>query len=196
MKWREEWKRKRHHERNNQTRIACINIRSFWRRRLFTDERGGKKCEGTKRWDILGKKVWRSFEMSKQKDYKYSWKTGRVVKKIQGEWRIFWLCWSGLSRSNMYFKISLYKFLCKFPVLKKSTLTSSYFNSNFKLIKKVGKANANIFGEKKYKIFAPLFFIFFILVWIILFNLEIFFYGESYSWKILSSIGNFFHWKS
>ena len=93
----------------------------------------------------------------------------------------------------MYFKISLYKFLCKFPVLKKSTLTSSYFNSNFKLIKKVGKANANIFGEKKYKIFAPLFFIFFILVWIILFNLEIFFYGESYSWKILSSIGNFFH---
>ena len=55
----------------------------------------------------------------------------------------------GLSRSNIYFKIRLYKFLCKFPALRNSTLTSSYFKSNFKIIKKVCKANADIFGEKK-----------------------------------------------
>ena len=52
----------------------------------------------------------------------------------------------GLSRSNIYFKIRLYKFLCKFPVLKTSTLTSSCFKSKFFLIEKVCKANADIFG--------------------------------------------------
>ena len=55
----------------------------------------------------------------------------------------------GLSRSNIYFKIRLYKFLCKFPALRNSTLTSSYFKNNFKIIKKVCKTNANIFSEKK-----------------------------------------------
>ena len=54
-----------------------------------------------------------------------------------------------LSRSNIYFKIRLHKFLCKFPVLKNSTLTPSYFKSNFKLIKKVYKSNADVFGDKK-----------------------------------------------
>ena len=55
----------------------------------------------------------------------------------------------GLSRSNIYFKISLYKFLRKFLLLKNSTFTSSYFESNFKAIKKVCKANVHIFGGKK-----------------------------------------------
>ena len=55
----------------------------------------------------------------------------------------------GLSRSNIYFKISLNTFLRKFPLLKNSTLTSSYFKSNFKVIKKVCKANVNMFVEKK-----------------------------------------------
>ena len=54
-----------------------------------------------------------------------------------------------LSRSNIYFKIRLYNFLRKFPVPENSTLKSSYFKSNFKLIKKVCKANVEIFGEKK-----------------------------------------------
>ena len=40
----------------------------------------------------------------------------------------------GLSRSSIYFKIRLHKFLCKFPVLKQLTLTSSYCKSNFKSI--------------------------------------------------------------
>ena len=54
-----------------------------------------------------------------------------------------------LSRSNIYFKIRLHSFSRKFPVLKNLTLTSSYFKSNFKLIKKVCKANADLFVEKK-----------------------------------------------
>ena len=41
-----------------------------------------------------------------------------------------------LSRSNIYIKISLYKVLKKFPLLKNSTLASNYFKNNFKLIKK------------------------------------------------------------
>ena len=50
-----------------------------------------------------------------------------------------------LTRSNIYFKISLYKFLRRFPLLKNSTLTSCYFKSNFK---KVYKTNVNIFSEE------------------------------------------------
>ena len=99
----------------------------------------------------------------------------------------------GLSRSNIYFKISLYKFLCKFPVFKNSTLTSSFFKSSFKLIKR-GKFK-HIWWEKV-KIFVPLFFIFFILVWIILSSLESFICTEFYLWKILSSLDNFIDWKS
>ena len=63
-------------------------------------------------------------------------KQGELLKKFKEE-------------DDIYFKIRLYKFLCKLPVLKNSTLTSSYFQSNFKLIKKVFKANANPFREKK-----------------------------------------------
>ena len=55
----------------------------------------------------------------------------------------------GLSQSNIYFKIRLYKFLRKFPALRNATLTSSYFKNNFKIIKKVCKANVDIIGEKK-----------------------------------------------
>ena len=40
------------------------------------------------------------------------------------------------SRSKIYFKIRLFNFLCKFLVLKNSTLTPSYFKSNLKQIKK------------------------------------------------------------
>ena len=67
----------------------------------------------------------------------------------------------GLSRSNIYFKTRLYKFLCKFPTLRNATLTSSYFKNNFKIIKIVCKPNADIFGEKKLKTFVLLFFTFF-----------------------------------
>ena len=51
--------------------------------------------------------------------------------------------------NNIYFKIRLYKFLCKFLALRNSNHTPSYFKNSFKIIKKVQEANADIFGEKK-----------------------------------------------
>ena len=75
------------------------------------------------------------------------WKQRELLKRFKDYDKFFDSV--GLNRSSIYFKTSLYKFLCKFPVLKNSTLSSSYFESNFKLIKKVYKANADIFGEKK-----------------------------------------------
>ena len=74
-------------------------------------------------------------------------KLGEILKKIKEE-DDFFNC-VGLSRSNIYFKVRLQKFLCKFSVLKNSTLTPSYFKSNFKLIKKVCKSNADVFDDKK-----------------------------------------------
>ena len=74
-------------------------------------------------------------------------KQGQILKTFKEE-DDFVNC-VDLSRSNIYFKIRLHKFLCKFPVLKNSTLTPSYFKSNFKLIKKVYKSNADVFGDKK-----------------------------------------------
>ena len=53
------------------------------------------------------------------------------------------------SRSKIYFKIRLFNFLCKFLVLKNSTLTPSYFKSNLKQIKKVCQANPDIVGNKR-----------------------------------------------
>ena len=64
-------------------------------------------------------------------------KQGEILKRFRDEEEFFDR--ASLSRSNVYFKISLYKFLRTFPLLKNSTLTSSYFKSNFNLIKKVWK---------------------------------------------------------
>ena len=55
----------------------------------------------------------------------------------------------GLSRSYIYFKIGLYKFLCKYPKLKSSTFTATDFKSNFKLIKNICKVNVDTFSKKK-----------------------------------------------
>ena len=74
-------------------------------------------------------------------------KQGELLKRFKDNDEFF--DGLGLSQSNIYFKIRLYKFLCKFPVLKNSTLTSGYFKNNFKMIKKVCKTNADVFGEKK-----------------------------------------------
>ena len=52
-------------------------------------------------------------------------------------------------RFLIYFKIRLHKFLWRFPVLKMSTLAPSYCKSNFKLIKKVCRSNADVFGDSK-----------------------------------------------
>ena len=57
-------------------------------------------------------------------------KEGELLKRFKDSQ--YFLDCVGLSQTNIYFKISLYKILCKFPVLQNSTLTSSYFQSNFK----------------------------------------------------------------
>ena len=72
-------------------------------------------------------------------------KQGEVLKRFKEEDKFFDSV--GLSKSNKYFKMRLFKFLCNFPVLKISTLTPSYFKSNLKIIKKVCKANVDIFGK-------------------------------------------------
>ena len=59
-------------------------------------------------------------------------KQGEILKKFKKDGDFFFCL--GPSRSNIYFTIRLQKFLCKFPLSKKSTLTPSYFKSNFKLI--------------------------------------------------------------
>ena len=51
----------------------------------------------------------------------------------------------GQSRLTIYFKISLYKFLKKYRLLKTSTLQSSCFKNNFKAIKAVCKENPTLF---------------------------------------------------
>ena len=67
-------------------------------------------------------------------------KKGEILKKFK-DTEIFFDNVSQ-SRSMIYFKISLYKFLKKHPLLKKSTLQSSYFKNNFKAIKVVCKENS------------------------------------------------------
>ena len=74
-------------------------------------------------------------------------KQGQILKTFKEE-DDFVNC-VDLSRSNIYFKIRLHKFLWKFPVLKKSILAPSYCKTNFKLIKKVFKSNADVFGDIK-----------------------------------------------
>ena len=61
-------------------------------------------------------------------------KQGELLKRFKEEGEFFYSV--GLSKSYICFKMRLFKFLCKFPVLKNSTLTPSYFKSNMKLIKK------------------------------------------------------------
>ena len=70
---------------------------------------------------------------------------GKLLKRFKEEDEFFNSI--ELSKSNIYIRMWLFKFLCKFPVLKNLTLTPSYFKSNMKLIKKVCKANTDIFGE-------------------------------------------------
>ena len=74
-------------------------------------------------------------------------KQGELLKRFRDEDEFFDRV--GLSQSNIYFKISLCNFLQKFLLLKNSTLKSSYFKTNFKLIKKVCRANVNILSKEK-----------------------------------------------
>ena len=86
-------------------------------------------------------------------------KQGKLLKRFKEE-NDFFDC-DGLSQSNIYFKIRLYKFLCKFLLLKNSTLTSDYFKGNFKLIKKVCKANGDLLARKSKTYLFHYFYIFY-----------------------------------
>ena len=60
----------------------------------------------------------------------YIAKQGEILKKFKDTQNFFDNV--GQSKSTIYFKISLYKFLKKYPLLKTSTLQSIYFKNNFK----------------------------------------------------------------
>ena len=64
-------------------------------------------------------------------------KQGELLKKFQDNENFFDNV--GQSRSTIYFKISLYKLLRKYHLLKTSILQSSYFKNNFKAIKIICK---------------------------------------------------------
>ena len=60
----------------------------------------------------------------------YIAKQGEILKNFKDTQNFFDNV--GQSKSTIYFKISLYKFLKKYPLLKRSTLQSIYFKNNFK----------------------------------------------------------------
>ena len=70
----------------------------------------------------------------------YVGKQGELLKEFKDTENFF--DHVGQSRSTIYFKIWLYKFLKKYLLLIKSTLQSNYFKNNFKAIEIVCKENA------------------------------------------------------
>ena len=121
-------------------------MRRFWSRRLFISA-AVKNAKEPKDGISLVKMYKDHLERASRKIINIVAKQGELLKLFKDSDEFFNCV--GLSWSNIYFKISLYKFLSKFPLFKNSTLASSYFKNNFKLIKKVCKANVEIFGEKK-----------------------------------------------
>ena len=95
----------------------------------------------------LVKKYENILKGTKKKIIKIVGKQSKLLKCFRDEDEFFDRI--DLSRSNIYFKTSLYKFLHKFPLLKNSIpLLKNYFKSNCKLIEKVCKTNVNIFREE------------------------------------------------
>ena len=127
--------------------MTCRALR--WRTRLFGIEWRSKECEEASRQYGFSDKMWRSVESSKQKIINIVGKESELLKHFRDEDESFDR--AGLSRSNIFFKISLCKFLKKITSLTNSSLTSSYVKNNFKLIKKACKMDVKIFSEKKWK---------------------------------------------
>ena len=73
----------------------------------------------------------------------YTGKQGKFLKKSEDTEKFF----DDVSQSRLtiYFKISLFKFLKKYPLLKTSTLQSSCFKNSFQAIKAVCKENPTLF---------------------------------------------------
>ena len=105
------------------------------------------KCGGAARWYRFRGKYEDLLKGGNKKIINFLGKRGELLKRFRDEDKFFDRV--GLSQSNIYFKISLYKFLRKFLLMQNSTLASSYFKTNFKVIKKVCRANVNIFSKEK-----------------------------------------------
>ena len=109
--------------RGGQTRTSCITCRALrWRRRLFGIKWRSKECEGAERRYRLSEKYENFLKGANKKILNVVGKQGELLKCFRDEDEFFDRI--GLGRSNIYFKISLYKFLRKFTLLKNSILTS------------------------------------------------------------------------
>ena len=115
-------------------------------------------------------------------------KQGELLKRFLNS-EDFFDC-LGLSRLNIYFKKSLYKFLCKFLVLKNWTLTSSYLRAVLSWLKKYVRQTETYLVRKSKKCCSIIFYFFYPCL-DILSSLESHVHGKVYSWKILSSLENF-----
>ena len=146
MQWNEKYNKKKV-TRGDKKRITSMNNRNCRRRRLFRAERWGKKCKGKKNGIPIIKKFKELLEGEDRKIIHNVGKQGELFKKREESSEFF--SQASLSRSNIYFKLRLHKFLCNFPIFNKSILASSYFKSSFKLNTNLCKANVDILGEKK-----------------------------------------------
>ena len=84
-----------------------------------------KKTKESKEATSIIKKYEELLKGENRKIVNIAEKQGDLLKKFKESEEFF--SGVGLSQSNIYFKIRLHKFLYKFPKLKKSTLTCSYF---------------------------------------------------------------------
>ena len=99
----------------------------------------------------------------------------------------------GLSRSHIYFKIRLHKFLSKYPLLKSCTLPQNYFKTHFRLIKKVCTERPYLLGKKHQQFYLIQFFLDFSSVARILFCLDSFSVyplqpGVDYLYPLITSV--------
>ena len=74
------------------------------------------------------------------------WKKWQLLKRFRESEEFFDTV--ALSYSTIYFKMSLYKFLSKHPVVKNITVSCNYFKNNFRILMKVCRENVDLFGEK------------------------------------------------
>ena len=79
------------------------------------------------------KRYYQIIKTQKKNSCKLCWDKGPVIKNIQRQRNFFQTL--NQSKSTINFKANLHEFFKKYPVLKKSSLFSNYFENNFKSIK-------------------------------------------------------------
>ena len=70
-------------------------------------------------------------------------KQGRIFKQFKDCQQHFEVV--VLNKSTVYFKMNLYKFISRYPVLGRPTLSSHYSKNNFRLINSICKDDTNLF---------------------------------------------------